>query len=414
MQPQNPQSKKRSQDISEAESSRTPSFIDALMANIQLEEKLTSKTMLQRFFSMGSVVSTSSSFANRRQDAIGTRSQYRSIGAGTCGQVFEVPGTTYVFKLAKHPGKETDTLWNDYTQHLKIQEVFDKLGRSELQVRTPRVWYFVKMDDESWWTQNKDRFPKTATDWTNLLCTERILPISRPLRESLIDEYCPKRNIEQAKEIEVNKDCLVRLYLGKRRSRVNTSFFSLRNFCLHLDQMEELELKIDQFATTIAEALAVMHWACRLDANDIEFVVGSAPDISAEPNLIVPKPLTSVDINKMKPNTSTWNAHTNDFKKRQIHIWMLDFNRCRPFQPSNLTPLVDAFFVNDPYYPRPHSTNPKDQDLWTLFRKTYEDFGQKALKWQKMDAQFFKLPGQFMDMVEERQKVRLEGQKSLK
>ncbi|KAF9695289.1 hypothetical protein EKO04_006722 [Ascochyta lentis] len=413
MQTQSPQSRKRGQDASEAESSRTPYLIDAMMANMQLEEKLTAKTMLQRFFSMGSIVSTSSSFANRQQDAIGTRAQYRCIGAGTCGQIFKVPGTSYVFKLAKHAGGDTDMLWNDYSQHVKIQEVFDKLGRNELQVRTPRVWYFVQMDDDIWWLQNRDRFPKTVTHWTNLLCTERILPIPRPLRECLIEEYCPKNGVEQAKETESNKDCLVRLYLGKRRSRVTTSVFSLRNFCLHVDQMEELELKTSQFAIAIAEALAWMHWACRLDANDVEFVMGSAPDSSADPHLIVPKPLASIHVDKMKPNTSTWNAHINDFKKRQIHIWMLDFNRCRTFHPSDLTPLVTAFFLNDPYYPRPHSTNSRDQHLWTVFRETYEDSGRRALNWQKREDEFLKLPGQFMDMVEETQKKRLEVKQSL-
>ncbi|KAF2713646.1 hypothetical protein K504DRAFT_517708, partial [Pleomassaria siparia CBS 279.74] len=184
----------------------------------------------------------------------------------------------------------------------------------------PLSRYFVEKDDHRWWSDHLDRFPKTVESWTNLLCTEHILPIPCPLRESLIEEYCPKSGVNQAKELEANKDCLVRMYLGKRRSRVNTNLFSLRNFCLHLDQMEDLELKIDRFTTAIAEALAVMHWACYLDANDIKFVMGSVPNGSTDDQLIVCKPLTSVDVSKIRPNTSTWDAHINDFKKGQIHI----------------------------------------------------------------------------------------------
>jgi len=54
----------------------------------------------------------------------------------------------------------------------------------------------------------------------------------------LIEKYCPERLKEDAKSKQSNKDCLARVYIGKRRegNRVKPlQFFSLRNFNMHLD-----------------------------------------------------------------------------------------------------------------------------------------------------------------------------------
>jgi hypothetical protein len=46
--------------------------------------------------------------------------------------------------------------------------------------------------------------------------------------------------------------------------------FSLRNVPLHIDQMETVGLDAKAYAETMAEALALMHWDARFDANDVE------------------------------------------------------------------------------------------------------------------------------------------------
>ncbi|KAF3050123.1 hypothetical protein E8E11_007783 [Didymella keratinophila] len=298
--PQDPKSRKRGEPSSDSESSRSPSYLEEAMAALQLEEKLTSKVLLQRYFSASSVISTSSIDATRTQLAIGERSQFRQIGSGTCANVFEVPGAVHVFKAAKHPGKDTDQLWNDYTQHLWIQEVFDRFGRA------------------TWKVRNFDRFPKEQNEWTNLLASERIMPIPGPLGEALIEEYCPKTGIEAAKKLESNKHCL---------------------------------------------------------------------------------------LNKMKLNTSTWNAHLENFKTRHIHVWMLDFNRCAKFSTSDLTQLVRSLFINDPYYPRPCPPGHPDRYLWDIFKKTYLDTSTKGLKTVEKDK-LLGLPEKFLYMVEKEQQRR--------
>ncbi|KAL1798440.1 hypothetical protein ACET3X_002477 [Alternaria dauci] len=408
-----PSPRKRGQgQSSEAESSRAPSLVEKMMASIQLEEELNPKMTLKRFLSVRSGVSTTSSFAKRQQAAVGTRAQFRSIGAGTCGRVYEVPGTTDAFKVAHFPGKETDQLWNDFKTHVKISRQFEEFGRGNIQVQVPRHKYFVGVGDEIWWPENQDRFPDLKTP-SNLLATERILPLTKVIRESLIDLYCPAEHRAYFKADASNKDCLVRIYLGKRRVQVPSKFkgFQLRNFQLHLDQIEELELDAADFATCIAETLAIMHWACQLDGNDVEFVLGSAPDYVAEPHLFQQENLSPNMIAKMKPNTSTWDAALKNFHKRTTHIWMLDFNRCATFAPTQdgLKQLVHSFFRNDPYFPRPHAELEKDQYLWDAFCKSYLATAQMCVSKGKLPEKYANLPALFLNMVGVEQKKKMDA-----
>ncbi|KAL5116090.1 hypothetical protein ACEQ8H_005986 [Pleosporales sp. CAS-2024a] len=411
MSKQDPRSRKRGPNVSEeSESSRSSSLMEKMMEAIQLEEKLNPKLTLRRFLSIRSVISTVSSFAERQQGAVGTRALFRSLGAGTCGRVYEVPGTTDIFKVANYPGQDTDQLWNDYCMHTSIADVLERWGRDKLEVRVPRLKYFVSMNDNMWWTENLDRFPlQFLKEPSNLVCAERILPLAKPIRESLIDLFAPKAADHLALKTDAsNKDCLVRLYLGKRRERINNKFFQLRNFTMHLDQMEELELNIYQLAFAMGEAMAIMHWACHLDGNDVEFVLGSSPEMVAQPNMITTKPLDRRALSKLTPNSSTWNAHLNDFRKRTTHLWMLDFNRCKELSTNKevmMEQMLHSFFRNDPYFPRPVPPTSKDAKLWQVFRNAYEDSAAECMKKNLSPLGCIEWPRHFMDeVVAEQQK----------
>ncbi|KAG9513371.1 4HBT like protein, partial [Aureobasidium melanogenum] len=84
----------------------------------------------------------------------------------------------------------------------------------------------------------------------------------------------------------------------------------------------------------MAQSLALMHWKAGIDANDVEFVFGDSIQ-----------------------NSTDRDGHT-------VSIWLLDFNQCRRFShdQAGLKQLVDAFWWNDPYYPRPSSSNPQDRE----------------------------------------------------
>jgi hypothetical protein len=70
--------------------------------------------LLKRTLSVGSVQSTSSNFAPRMNAARFSRPldhlKFRDIGRGSCGSIFEIPGTPYAIKK----GTNTTAIWNDY------------------------------------------------------------------------------------------------------------------------------------------------------------------------------------------------------------------------------------------------------------------------------------------------------------
>lgn len=239
-----------------------------------------------------------------------------------------------------------------------------------------------------------------------MICTERIFPLAKPIRESLIDQYCKPQLVQNIKQSEANNDCFVRVYLGKRRRNGRpTMFFSLRNYNLHLDQMEEIGLDTHGLASSIAEALAIVHWGAHIDADDVEFVLGSAPMLTTD-TLTIPNPKLSVqDLKTLDQNTSTWSINAENSCSRVTQLWMLDFNRCKEFAStqSGIIQLVDAFFKNDPYYPHPLSKSREDQELWQAFNDSYlKVSGELNL------GEHAHLPGLFIDMVVEETRARME------
>jgi hypothetical protein len=79
-------------------------------------------------------------------------------------------------------------------------------------------------------------------------------------------------------------------------------------------------------ATGMGEALAVFHHELKLDARDIEFVMGGDEEELAS-------------------------------------LWVIDFNQVKPWK--SIDDLVSAHLTNDPYYPRPGS------ELWNAFVAGY-------------------------------------------
>lgn len=103
-----------------------------------------------------------------------------------------------------------------------------------------------------------------------------------PVRSAVVDAVFPKL-IAARKDNLVdngeNKDCLVSLYTGRRivdRSKTDPNSIKLRNFPLHIDEMERLKPSSELYASVMAQALAIMHWKAGGDANDVEFVLGSS------------------------------------------------------------------------------------------------------------------------------------------
>ncbi|KAF2242043.1 hypothetical protein BU26DRAFT_584940 [Trematosphaeria pertusa] len=326
--------------------------------------------LLNRMLSTKSAISTTSICTDKNQwarDGIGEK-VFTTVGQGQCGTVYALRGTTMVIKLPNSPQK-SDQLFNDFQIHSAVKNAFTSLPatmRTSYNINIPEVKMWVDPVASHFWSEHASMFPDTenSVDVPNYgLVTERIFPLPLPVRSAIVDTFCPKEIKKQKDKflkMPENKDCLVRLYLGRYRkdSPMTPENVRLRNFPLHIDEMQYLKLDVEMFAKMIAQALAVLHWKVGVDANDIEFVLGSTPEISPAPS--------ATEIQNAGKDTSAA-YYVSDFKHRTVSMWLLDFNLCAKFSkdPSGLKKIVDGFWWNDPYYPRP------SDKLWDVFVEHY-------------------------------------------
>ncbi len=332
--------------------------------------------------------------------------------------MFEIPGTIEVVKRAKHGYQ--DDLWRDYVAHTRIQETFEQWKSLTANLRVPRCYDFIAKDDTEYWSELVSMFP-TKYEWpTAVLFSERILPLSQSIRYGIIDSYFPEKAKTEAKANQANRDCLIRVYLGKRRNphRFQPPVVSLRNYNLCLDQMEELNLATDGFAALMARGLALLHWGACLDADDVEFVLGTMPNNSQGRFALC----SSQELEKLEgPATTLPKRSIPNFHRSIVSMYLLDFNRCKKIhfrktiehqsaatlQNEALQMMVDAFFRNDPYYPRPLSSNQHEQSLWSVFETTYLNVAATVLSGDDEKTGVQALPKRFMEMLERTMEERL-------
>ncbi|KAF4973337.1 hypothetical protein FZEAL_9353 [Fusarium zealandicum] len=344
--------------------------------------------------------------ATRVQNIESRKTGYRKIGFGQCGLVFERPGQGFVVKVARPAFVEA--LLNDYQVHLAIYSAFSAQSQANAaapESRVPQVFQHVTKG-HTWWEQNKPLFLADHGDFplpSSALTTEHIFPLPKIVRKHLIDRYCPREIQDEVGNNPVNRDCLARVYLGRRRPRDQplSRNFTLRNFNLCLDQMVELELDVSKFAVAMAEALAIVHWAARVDGYDMEFVLGSEVEIE-------PPHVTAGQT--AQPQTGRTSTDLVNLKKRAIRMWVLDFNLCskwaeeigRTHPDALIEQLVMAFFENDPYYPLPLMEAEMDKQLWSTFRVEYLRTAKAILAGK--DARLQTLPNKFIEACIERER----------
>ncbi|KAI4130474.1 MAG: hypothetical protein LQ341_006451 [Variospora aurantia] len=232
-------------------------------------------------------------------------------------------------------------------------------------------------------------FPTKQRERCNLLITERIPPFPQHVRDAIVDLYCPESLRPTIKASEANKDCLIRLYLGRRRrlEKTNSKFhgFTLRNFPLQQDQVEAIGLDGGQYARIMAETLAEFYWSAHIDANDVEFVL--APS-RANPSL---------ESGSYKNPGTIFRSHLLG----EHVLWVLDFDCCKhmSLDEAGVEQAVKAFYKNDPYFPRPGRDNVNDQALWREFKGCFMEKSNVILGHEGPEA---RLPALWLDMVEQK------------
>ncbi|KAL8953553.1 MAG: hypothetical protein Q9222_000611 [Ikaeria aurantiellina] len=323
--------------------------------------------LLRRQLSVRSVVSTTSSFAERMNRARPEGHDFSVIGLGSCGTVLEIPGT----ELAIKKGNDVKSMWNDFQLTNRVhnaitetREMIQDAFPTNTIPRSPRCHSFRLPSNPEFWKNNLERFPSSHRSIGAAFHVDRILPLPRSIREALIDLYFAEEEEEEAKQTKENKACLVRLYLGENE-RAGETYDTLLNFPLRLNMIENLGLEKEALAEEMAITLATVHWEAQVDAMDIEFVLGSA---------------TSSE--KRRAYQSTDEPHDVDeldFTMRQIHLWVLDFDKSTAIKldaEDVKSRLVPAFLGNDPYYPRPDL----DEELWKTFTAAYLKTSRLILK----------------------------------
>ncbi|KAI4192370.1 MAG: hypothetical protein LQ346_004339 [Caloplaca aetnensis] len=323
---------------------------------------------LNRMLSTKSFISTDSSKPDMYQyfhDNSDLRS-FEKLGEGQCGTIWALTGTDQVLKIMK--ANKRDQLWNDSLMHARVEDAMSRAGimlRHDIAI--PRYGQFINPSHDVFWQPNLKRFPVEVSA-TYAFVSSRIFGLPLPVRASIVDAFAPKDVKAHKQEFLAqaeNKNCLVRLYLGRREQRSPTRQFRIRNFDLTVGQMEYLRLDTHWYATIIAKALAILHWEACIDANDVEFVLASAP-------MIAPRP-TVQELEILKPTNIDLVTHSLDFHHKSVGVWLLDFDQCQKFEENEagMELLKKGFWMNDPYYPRPLSTNEKDMALWTHFKEAY-------------------------------------------
>ena len=260
----------------------------------------------------------------------------------------------------------------------------------------PSCYRFVSDGDDQWWSAQLQNFPEQYQVPCNALVTERIPPFPTNVRDFLIERYCPKfsaHQIEILKSSEGNQDCLIRPYLGRMRrleQHSKSKFFSLRNYPLHLDQIEELELDAMKYAKIMADALAHLYWRAHIDANDVEFVL--APPRS----------------DHQSHQAGKTPAHPSIIESEILGphaIWILDFDCCRQMALSEegVAQAVAAFYKNDRFFPRPGRERVEDQQLWGHFKDQFTRASGEILRPGEPEAC---LPALWVSLVEQQNQPR--------
>lgn len=332
---------------------------------------------------------------NRARDqAAAEKSEYRIIGMGTAGTVFEIPGS----ELAVKKGPNVEALWNDF--HLtngvhnsvaQTREILQDLFPDLVIPKVPSCRRFLMPDSSHYWDANLERFPDTHRLPGAAFEVDRILPIPQSEREKIIDRYFEQDSEiqEEAKNDQGNKNCLIRVYLGENESdaRAEEPYDSLENFPMRLNMLEEhLVEDVSILAKEMGLALAVIHWHAQVDGQDCESVLGRS--LAAE---------------RLRPWSLRGDRKPRElgnriFNRREIDLWVLDFDKALDTELSSKdvdTKLINAFFGNDPYYPRPDV----DEDLWEDFVGAYLKASQAILGARPDGANVMGLPERFIRKV---------------
>lgn len=181
---------------------------------------------------------------------------------------------------------------------------------------------------------------------------ERINNLPGNLSQVLLRQYCPQ---QQDKEV-----VLCRLYLGKESPINRSRFFNSRNFPIDLAAYQWLARSSDcglPIASVVAEQmgrmLGTIH-AAGYDGRDIEFVLAGSSGREHD-RQETQAAVKACEMDGGNDDHASWAFHTFDFNQTRALTGDVE---------ADAALLAEAFFLNDPYFPRPRP----GEELYEAFK----------------------------------------------
>jgi len=317
------------------------------------------------------------------------------IGYGSCGSVWASPGVergTSGVVLKRGDGLPERSIANEHHVHQHILSTVCRtryLTPTFFRVDIPLNFAFLGPQSDDEWAKLLPRLPAGSAPCQALI-NERIMPLPRQVRQLLVEQFWNGTDVSLIADDKRNEHCLVRPYLA-RQSMFKS--ISLRNYPLHMDQIEQLALPVEQYALAMADALAFLHWEARIDANDVEFVL-------AQPRIADAATGASISTDKTPPSIGAQVFTPGVLGPHSM--WLLDFDCCRelPMTEEGVRIAAERFWRNDPFFPNPDCKGcPEDERLWQAFRGRYLDSSRVILREETEAVQ--RLPGMVVARIVE-------------
>ncbi|KAK7692602.1 hypothetical protein QCA50_004234 [Cerrena zonata] len=270
------------------------------------------------------------------------------IGRGSFGAIYVILGTCIAYKQVLHDGDEhKDDLLKEYLalEYMRLDfntDSFFAIPRAYAFSDPSSPSNFRPQDVAFSLARRRNKRPLIRPIITPELfapfpratfAMDRIQALPSPAADVLRKAFFPPASNSAG-------PTLCRLYLGKTYPTTPGRFFSSVNFPLdaarytHLrESVPKIELpELTEVAWGMGESLGRLHFLGGYDARDVEFVLGG-----------------------------------DGFSG--LSFYLIDFNQMRRWDLTvvSIPTLVQAFFTNDPYYPRPRSQDP----LYEQFKSGY-------------------------------------------
>lgn len=220
----------------------------------------------------------------------------------------------------------------------KFSTRYTKQSTLFLSASSKRGLRFSSPKNTVFWNLHPQNGPQFSPACHPTFCPARLLSGSASCRYHDPDGSFWHREYTQdiAIDDKRNEHCLIRPYLGRRlagerNSMLRSRAISLRNYQLHLDQIEELGLPATEYAMAVADAFAFLLWAVRIDARDVGYVL-ARPRADSLPS-------------------KTPRLGHYDFTLGSHALWILDFDCCKELSMDivEVHRAAERFWRNDAY-----------------------------------------------------------------